>query len=47
MTSKTALINELKRAVKKIRPEVVFESCASWTDRLYQLKQANGNCLSK
>ena len=28
-TFKTALINELKRAVKKIRPEVVFESCAS------------------
>ena len=44
VTSKTALINELKRAVKKIRPEVVFESCVSWTNRL---KQANGNCLSK
>ena len=47
VTSKTALLNELKRAVKKIRPEVVFESCASRTNRLYQLKQANGNCLSK
>ena len=44
MTSKTALINELKRAVKKIRPEVVFESCASWINRL---KQVNSNCLSK
>ena len=29
VTSKTALINELKRGVKKIRAEVVFESCAS------------------
>ena len=38
VTSKTALINELKRAVKKIRPQVVFESCASWTNRLYRLK---------
>ena len=40
----TAFINELKRGVKKIRSEVVFESCASWTNRL---KQANGNCLTK
>ncbi|CAF4052985.1 unnamed protein product [Rotaria magnacalcarata] len=47
VTSKTTLINELKRSVKKIRPEVVFESCASWTNRLYRLKQANGNCLNK
>ena len=47
VTSNTALINELKRAVKKIRPEVVFESCASWTNRLYRLKQSNGKCLSK
>ena len=39
VTSKTALINELKRAVKKIRPEVVFESCSSSTNRLYRLKQ--------
>ena len=47
MTSKTALVNELKRGVKKIFPEVVFESCASWTNRLHRLKQANGKCLSK
>ena len=38
LISKTVLINELKRGVKKIRPEVVFESCASWTNRLYRLK---------
>ena len=47
VTSKTALINELKRGVKKIRSKVVFESCTSWTNRLYRLRQANGNCLSK
>ncbi|CAF2249809.1 unnamed protein product [Rotaria magnacalcarata] len=46
-TSKMALINELKRSVKKIRPEVVFESCPSWTNRLYRLKQTNGNCFNK
>ncbi|CAF4571214.1 unnamed protein product [Rotaria socialis] len=47
VTSKTALINELKRSVKNIRSEVVFESYAAWTNRLYRLKQANGNCLNK
>ncbi|CAF2168477.1 unnamed protein product [Rotaria magnacalcarata] len=47
VTSKTALINELKRSVKKIHPEVVFESCASRTNRSHRLKQANGNCLNK
>ncbi|CAF4505518.1 unnamed protein product [Rotaria socialis] len=47
VTSKTALINELKRSVKNIRSEVVFESYAAWANRLYRLKQANGNCLNK
>ncbi|CAF1552944.1 unnamed protein product [Adineta ricciae] len=28
---KKTLIEEPKRSVKKIRPEVVFESCTSWT----------------
>ena len=37
--SKKTLIDELKRGVKKIRSEVVLESCANWTNRLY--------CLSK
>ncbi|CAF1185755.1 unnamed protein product [Didymodactylos carnosus] len=32
--SKATLIQELKRAVKNIREEVVFESCNSWTNRL-------------
>ncbi|CAF0904727.1 unnamed protein product [Didymodactylos carnosus] len=35
--SKATLIQELKRAVKNIREEVVFESCNSWTNRLYRL----------
>jgi len=30
-TSKPALINELKRAVKKIRQDIVLQSCSSWT----------------
>ncbi|CAF1508948.1 unnamed protein product [Adineta ricciae] len=36
--SKKTLINELKRAVKRIRETVIFESCKSWTNRLYRLK---------
>ncbi|CAF1131643.1 unnamed protein product [Didymodactylos carnosus] len=35
--SKATLIQELKRAVKNIQEEVVFESCNSWTNRLYRL----------
>ena len=37
--SKVTLIRELKRAVKKIRMQIVFESCKKWTNRLYRLKQ--------
>lgn len=35
--SKKTLIKELKCAVKKIRSDVVFESCNSWSKRLYRL----------
>ncbi|CAF3794434.1 unnamed protein product [Rotaria socialis] len=35
---KVTLIHELKRAAKKIRLQVVFESCNKWTNRLYRLK---------
>ena len=38
--SKVTLINQLKLSLKKIHPEVVVESCISWTNRL---KQVNGN----
>lgn len=43
--SKKTLITELKQAVKRIRKEVVLESCSSWTNRLYRLSQENGNYL--
>ena len=39
VTSKTTFISELKRAVRKVSPDVAFESCSSWTSRLYQLSQ--------
>jgi hypothetical protein len=45
VTSKPTLIQELKRAVKKIRKNIVFESCASWTNRLYRMSQNDGNYL--
>ena len=45
VTSKTTLVSELKPVVRKISPDVVFESCSSWTNRLYQLSQGNGSYL--
>ena len=45
VTSKKTLIVPLKRAVKKISNDVVFESCFSWTNRLYQMSQDKGNYL--
>jgi len=42
VTSKKTLIMELKRAVKKIRQDVVWESCQSWTNRLYRMSQNDG-----
>ena len=33
--SKPTLISELKRAVLKVSPDVVFESYSSWTNRSY------------
>ena len=45
VTSKTTLISELKRAVRKVSPDVVFEGCSSWTNRLYQLSQGKGSFL--
>ncbi|CAF5222457.1 unnamed protein product [Rotaria magnacalcarata] len=43
--SKKTLINEVKRAVRKVSVDVVFESCSSWTNRLYRLSQVKGNYL--
>ena len=45
VTSKNTLITQLKQAVKKIRQEVVFESCSSWTNRLYRMSKTNGDYL--
>jgi transposase len=43
--SKKTLIEELKRSVKKIRKEVIFESCNSWTNRLFRLSKIDFNYL--
>ena len=45
MTSKSSLIAELKRGVRKIRLDVVRESCSIWTNRLYRMTQNDGNYL--
>ena len=45
--SRQTLIDEIKRAVKKIRAIVVFENCHSWTKRLYRLSENDFNYLHK
>ena len=45
VTSRETLILALKRAVRNIRQDVILESCASWTNRLYRLSQEEGNYL--
>ena len=45
VTSKSSLIAELKRGVKKIRLDVVRESYFVWTNRLYRMTQNDGNYL--
>lgn len=45
ITSKKILIKELKLAVKRIPQNVVFESCNSWTKRLYRLSCNNYSYL--
>ena len=45
VTSKATLIVELKRSVRRIRDDVVYESYWSWTNRLYRLSQNNENYL--
>jgi len=47
VTSKPTLIDELKRAVKKIRQDVVLQSCSSWTVRLQRVLKNNGCYLKK
>ena len=45
VTSKSSLIAELKRDVKKIRLDVIRENCSVWTNRLYRMAQNDGNYL--
>ena len=45
VTSNSSLIAEFKRGVKKIRLDVVRESCSIWTNRLYRMTQNDGNYL--
>jgi AraC-like DNA-binding protein len=45
--SKETLIEEIKQGAKRIRQEVVLESCLSWTKRLYQLSKNDGAFLRK
>ncbi len=46
MTSKQTLVVALKRAIGQVSQDVVFESCSSWTNRLYRLSQDKGNYLT-
>ena len=43
--SKTTLIQQSKSLFKNTCESVVFESCASWTNRLYRMSQNDGNYL--
>ena len=45
VTSKGSLIAELKSDVRKIRLDVVRESCSIWTNSLYRMTQSDGNYL--
>ena len=47
VTSKSSLIAEFKRDVKRIRLDVVRESCSVWTNRLYHIAQNDGNYLKE
>ena len=45
VASKKTLVYELKRVAKEIRPDVIFESCDSWTTRLNRVSQNDGDYL--
>lgn len=47
VVSKETLIEEIKQGAKRIRQEVVLESCSSWTNRLYRLSKTDGAFLRK
>ena len=43
--TKLTLIEELKRSVKKVKSEIVLESCNSFSKRLYRLLKNDGRYL--
>ena len=43
--TKLTLIEELKRSIKKVKPETVLESCNDFCKRLYRLLQNDGRYL--
>jgi hypothetical protein len=43
--TKQTLIEEIKRSVKKVRPEVVLESCNDFSKRCYRLLKNDGDYL--
>ena len=43
--SKSTFINELNRAVKKIRYDVVWDSVEDWCKRMYRILQNDGSFL--
>ena len=43
--TKLTLIEELKRSIKKVKPEIVLESCKDFSKRLYRLLQNDGRYL--
>ena len=47
ITSKRTLIDELKRAPKKFRANIVFESYHSWAARLLKVSKLDGNYFNK
>ena len=47
VTSKEDLIRELKRAVKRIRKNVILQSCSAWTGRLKRVLKGDGSFLKK
>ena len=45
ISTKQDLIDELHQAAKKVRQTVVFESCNTWTVRLWRISKNDGNYL--
>ena len=43
--TKLTLIEGLKRSIKKVKPEIVLESCNDFPKRLYRLLQNDGRYL--